>query len=57
MRKSLKVLSGPGKAFLSGAVVLVGLVTLGYAGLALADPASPSKVLTVDNSNVSCESP
>jgi hypothetical protein len=42
---------------LLGAVLLVGLVTLSYAGLALADQGNPSKVLTVDNPNVSCESP
>lgn len=57
MRKRLKVLTGPEKAFLLGVVVLVGLVTLGYAGLALADQPGQSKVLTVDNPNVSCESP
>jgi hypothetical protein len=58
MRKKLQVLSKPhGKAFLLGAVLLLGLVTLGYTGLALADQGNPSKVLTVDNPNVSCESP
>ena len=58
MRKKLKVLSKlDEKAFLLGAVLLVGLVTLSYTGLALADQGNPSKVLTVDNPNVSCESP
>jgi hypothetical protein len=57
MQKKLKVLSKLEKAFLLGAVLLVGLVTLSYAGLALAEQADPSKVLTVDNPNVSCESP
>lgn len=45
------------KAFLLGAVLLVGLATLSYTGLALADQGNPAKVLTVDNPNVSCESP
>jgi hypothetical protein len=56
MRKKLKALSKPEKAFLLGAVLLVALVTLSYTGLALADQ-DPAKVLTVDNPNVSCESP
>jgi hypothetical protein len=56
MRKKLKVLSKLEKAFPLGAV-LVGLVTLSYTGLALADQGNQSKVLTVDNPNVSCESP
>jgi hypothetical protein len=54
--KKLKALSKVEKAFLLGAVLLVALVTLSYTGLALADQ-DPSKVLTVDNPNVSCESP
>jgi hypothetical protein len=57
MRKKLKVpgkLSG--KALLLGAALLVALATLSYTGLALADQGNPSKVLTVDNPNVSCES-
>jgi hypothetical protein len=58
MRKKLKVLSKLGeKAFLLGAVLLMGLVTLSYTGLALADQGNPAKVLTVDDPNVSCESP
>ncbi len=58
MRKKLKAFSKlDEKAFLLGAVLLVGLVTLSYTGLALADQGNPSKVLTVDNPNVSCESP
>jgi hypothetical protein len=57
MPKKLKVLSKLKKAFLLGAVLLVGLVTLSYTGFALADQGNPSKVLTVDNPNVSCESP
>jgi hypothetical protein len=58
MRAKLKVLSSlGGKAFLLGAVLLVGLVALASTGLALADQGNPGKVLTVDNPNVSCESP
>jgi hypothetical protein len=58
MRNKLKVFSKlDEKALLLGAVLLVGLVTLSYTGLALADQGNPSKVLTVDNPNVSCESP
>jgi hypothetical protein len=45
------------KAFMLGAVLLVGLATLSFTGLALADQGNPAKVLTVDNPNVSCESP
>src|SRR6266487_1206116 len=56
MPKKLKALSKVEKAFLLGAVLLVALVTLSYTGLALADQ-DPSKVLTVDNPNVSCKSP
>lgn len=46
------------KAFLLGVVVLVGLATLGFVGLAHADQVGPGRlVLMVDNPNVSCESP
>jgi hypothetical protein len=46
------------KAFLLGVVLLVGLATLGFAGLAGADQVGPTRiVLIVDNPNVSCESP
>lgn len=38
-------------------MLLVGLVTLSYPGLALTDQGNPSKVLTVDNPSVSCQSP
>jgi hypothetical protein len=46
------------KALLLGVVLLVGLATLGFAGLAGADQVGPLRlVLLVDNPNVSCESP
>jgi hypothetical protein len=46
------------KALLLGVVLLVGLATLGFAGLARADQPAPLRlVLLVDNPNVSCESP
>jgi hypothetical protein len=45
------------KAFLLAVVILAGLATLSFTGLALADQPDPAKVLTVDNPNVSCESP
>jgi hypothetical protein len=46
------------KALLLGVVLLVGLATLGFAGLARADQVGPLRlVLLVDNPNVSCESP
>jgi hypothetical protein len=46
------------KRFLLGVVLLVGLATLGFAGLAHADQVGPLRlVLLVDNPNVSCESP
>jgi hypothetical protein len=46
------------KAFLLGVVLLVGLATFGFMGLARADQAGPIRiVLIVDNPNVSCESP
>ncbi len=46
------------KRFLLGVVLLVGLATLGFAGLARADQVGSLRlVLLVDNPNVSCESP
>jgi hypothetical protein len=58
MHKKLKVLRKlDRRAFLLAAAILVGLVTLSFTGLALAEQGNPSKVLTVDNPNVSCESP
>jgi hypothetical protein len=59
MRKKLKAVSKrERKAVLLGVVVLVGLATLGFVGLAHADQPAPLRmVLLVDNPNVSCESP
>jgi len=46
------------KRFLLGVVLLVGLATLGFVGLARADQVGSLRlVLLVDNPNVSCESP
>jgi hypothetical protein len=57
MLKKLKAINKLNhKAFLLAVVILVGLATLSFTGLALADQGNPSKALTVDNPNVSCES-
>ncbi|SRR6266511_3911179 len=46
------------RAFLLGVVLLVGLATLGFTGLAGADQVGPNPtVLIVDNPNVSCQWP
>jgi hypothetical protein len=45
------------KVLVLAAAILVGLAMLSFAGLALANEGNPSMVLTVDNQNVSCESP
>jgi hypothetical protein len=46
------------KVFLLGVVLLVGLATLGFMGLAHADQVGPLRIVQiVDNPNVSCESP
>jgi hypothetical protein len=46
------------RAFLVGVVLLVGLATLGFTGLAGADQIGPNPtVLVVDNPNVSCQWP
>jgi hypothetical protein len=46
------------RAFLLGVVLLVGLGTLGFVGLAQADQIGPNPtVQMVDNPDVSCESP
>jgi hypothetical protein len=46
------------RAFLLGVVLLVGLATLGFTGLAGADQVGPNPtVLVVDNPNVSCQWP
>jgi hypothetical protein len=46
------------KALVLGVVLLVGLATFGFMGLARADQVGPLRlVLLVDNPNVSCESP
>jgi hypothetical protein len=46
------------RAFLLGVVLLVGLATLGFTGLAGADQIGPNPtVLIVDNPNVSCQWP
>jgi hypothetical protein len=46
------------RAFLLGVMLLVGLGTLGFVGLAQADQIGPNPtVQIVDNPNVSCESP
>jgi len=46
------------RAFLLGVLLLVGLGTLGFVGLARADQIGPNPtVQIVDNPDVSCESP
>jgi hypothetical protein len=59
MHKKLKAVSRrERRAVLLGVVLLVGLATLGFVGLAHADEPAPLRmVLLVDNPNVSCESP
>jgi hypothetical protein len=59
MRKKLQAVTKfERRAFLLGVLLLVGLATLGLTGLASADQVIPNPtVLTVDNPNVSCESP
>ncbi len=58
MLKKLKAINKISrKTLVLGAMLLIGLVTLSYTGLALADQGNPAKVLRVDNPNVSCASP
>jgi hypothetical protein len=58
LRKPKAVNKRERKVFLLGVVLLVGLGTLGFVGLAHADQPGPLRiVLLVDNPNVSCESP
>jgi hypothetical protein len=59
MRRKLQAVTKfEGRAFLLGVVLLVGLATLGFTGLAGADQVGPNPtVLVVDNPNVSCHWP
>jgi hypothetical protein len=58
MRKKLQAITKfERRAFLLGVVLLVGLATLGFAGLAGAQVGPNPTVLVVDNPNVSCQWP
>jgi hypothetical protein len=59
MPKHLKAVSKlKRRAFLLGVMLLVGLATLGFMGLAKADQIGPNPtVQVVDNPDVSCQSP
>jgi hypothetical protein len=59
MRRKLQAVSKfERRAFLLGVVLLVGLATLGFTGLAGADQIGPNPtVLIVDNPTVSCQWP